>query len=353
VTPLRQSEVTSDLTAASTRILHDAVRYPLGSVVELAPGIVARVEMHTWIGATGEQRPGGIRGVSLYHADPPANARAQGIDVSSYQPQIDWAKVAADGVSFAFVKATEGTSHCSATFPAQWNGARAAGLLRGAYHFFRVAAGTAQIDSFVDVLAESGDLGDLPPVLDVEWQRMQAPLAGVAPEAFADAVEACVDRLASLTRRRPLVYTAPGFWPLLPMRGTLAAKSDLWLAKYGPEPAPGACPPWPRWAFWQYTDRRNVPGIGQDDANVFCGSLDELRAYASTGALPRAPVDLSTVAQQQDALRRLGYDPGPTDGRPGPHTTAAVEAFQRAHGLAVTGTVGPLTVAALRAALDA
>lgn len=60
-----------------------------------------------------------------------------GIDVSAYQPHIDWRAVAAGGDSFAFVKATEGASYVSPTFREQRDGAKAAGLLVGAYHFAR------------------------------------------------------------------------------------------------------------------------------------------------------------------------------------------------------------------------
>lgn len=39
-------------------------------------------------------------------------AAPQGIDVSSYQPSINWATVKANGVAFAYIKATEGTGTC-------------------------------------------------------------------------------------------------------------------------------------------------------------------------------------------------------------------------------------------------
>ena len=37
-------------------------------------------------------------------------AQPKGIDVSNYQPSINWATVKANGISFAYIKATEGTS---------------------------------------------------------------------------------------------------------------------------------------------------------------------------------------------------------------------------------------------------
>lgn len=62
--------------------------------------------------------------------------------------------------------------------------------------------------------------------------------------------------------------------------------------------------------------------------------------------------DLRTTAGLQRALDRLGFDPGPLDGIPGPRTTAAVKAFQEADGsLAVDGIYGPMTRAAIEIAL--
>jgi hypothetical protein len=39
-------------------------------------------------------------------------AQPEGIDVSSHQPGVNWASVKANGVEFAYIKATEGTSAC-------------------------------------------------------------------------------------------------------------------------------------------------------------------------------------------------------------------------------------------------
>lgn len=50
-----------------------------------------------------------------------------------------------------------------------------------------------------------------------------------------------------------------------------------------------------------------------------------------------------TVAQIQDALTRAGEEPGPIDGKMGPKTRLATEAFQRKEKLIVDGVVGPQT----------
>ena len=60
-----------------------------------------------------------------------------GIDVSYWNAGIDWPKVRAAGQRYVFIKASEGDYYADPTFDENWRGAKTAGLLRGAYHFFR------------------------------------------------------------------------------------------------------------------------------------------------------------------------------------------------------------------------
>jgi hypothetical protein len=99
-----------------------------------------------------------------------ARAQPQGIDVSGFQPNVNWATVKANGISFAFIKATEGTSEfifpalfllfklkfsliafISSSFSSQYTGATNAGLIRGAYHFAHPdsSSGAAQAKFFL------------------------------------------------------------------------------------------------------------------------------------------------------------------------------------------------------------
>lgn len=73
-----------------------------------------------------------------------------GIDVSHHQGQIDWRRVRQDGISFTYVKATEGGDWTDPRFEMNWRGAGEAGLRRGAYHFFTLCrAGEAQAKHFL------------------------------------------------------------------------------------------------------------------------------------------------------------------------------------------------------------
>src|SRR5262249_36110475 len=66
----------------------------------------------------------------------PWDYAVHGTDVSKYQTSVAWADAKAAGISFAFLKATEGGDRVDDNFAENWRNARAAGVPRGAYHFF-------------------------------------------------------------------------------------------------------------------------------------------------------------------------------------------------------------------------
>ncbi|WP_078850074.1 glycoside hydrolase family 25 protein [Streptomyces sp. NRRL F-5126] len=62
-------------------------------------------------------------------------ATSRGVDVSAYQGVQDWAARKAEGVVFAFAKASEGQTTHDARFATHIGGIKRAGLVPGAYHF--------------------------------------------------------------------------------------------------------------------------------------------------------------------------------------------------------------------------
>lgn len=54
-----------------------------------------------------------------------------GVDVSSYQGEVNWSTLTEQGVRFAFCKATEGSGHVDPTFQQNWQNAQEAGVLTG------------------------------------------------------------------------------------------------------------------------------------------------------------------------------------------------------------------------------
>ena len=81
--------------------------------------------------------------------------------------------------------------------------------------------------------------------------------------------------------------------------------------------------------------------------NIQTGRVLGASTYSFSSHLGRG-ASSDAVSQLQDRLRAEGFFTFPTStGFYGPITFAAVQAYQRAHGIPATGFVGPLTLAAL------
>lgn len=193
----------------------------------------------------------------------------QGIDVSHYQGTIDWQQVAQAGIRFVFVKATQGITVVDPQFQTNWQGAKAAGLLRGAYHFFEPDDDPGlQVQNLLAALG--GDPGELPPALDVETHGDAVQiLAGV--QSWIALVEAALGRTV-------ILYTSPGFWKTLGAPGLPG--QPLWIAEYGVS-APKLPAGWTDWTFWQSSQSGTVAGIqGAVDLDEFQGTLEDLQRLA-------------------------------------------------------------------------
>ena len=95
-----------------------------------------------------------------------------------------------------------------------------------------------------------------------------------------------------------------------------------------------------------------APGFAQDREAQTERGESFATALSSAGLLSRgagygSPGGSKVVRGLQARLRKLEYEPGPIDGLLGPLTEGAILRFQRAHGLAVDGVVGPQTKASL------
>src|SRR5215211_435513 len=118
---------------------------------------------------------------------------------------------------------------------------------------------------------------------------------------------------------------------------------------YAPGPVDGLYGPLTEGAVRRYqrTHRLAVDGVVGPQTRAAISS-------PSRGGLTREirlgdQGDPAAVGELQRQLRSLGHQPGPVDGVYGPRTQAAVEGFQRAHGLAADGMVGPQTAGLLLA----
>lgn len=198
-----------------------------------------------------------------------SNGNAQGIDVSHYQGTVSWAEVRQAGIEFAFAKATDGLTWVDPQFATNWPGMKAAGLLRGAYHFFEPADDAAEQAEFFLATVQPA-AGDLPPALDVEK-------AGSSGTALWQGVETWLTTVAAATGLLPFLYVDPTFASENEIPAALAAY-PLWIANYGVA-QPTLPAGWTAWQIWQRSESGSVAGVsGTVDLDVADGSIANLLA---------------------------------------------------------------------------
>jgi lysozyme len=194
-----------------------------------------------------------------------------GVDVSHFQGAVDWSAVAAAGVRFAFVKATDGVDGVDPRFAENWAGAKDAGILRGAYHFFRPALDAQRQAAHFGRVVTMDDMA-LPPALDVEVTE------GLAPPELQAGIRTWLATVQAAFGCTPILYTDPSFW-----RENVAADFSsypLWLACYAEKPEVPSS--WEALTFWQHTDRGDVSGIsGHVDLDYCALAYDELRKLSA------------------------------------------------------------------------
>lgn len=228
----------------------------------------------------------------------------QGIDVSRWQADIDWAKVRSAGTRFAFIKATEGGDHLDPMFRRNWEGAKRAGVPRSAYHFvWWCRPARDQVRWMKRHIPRDADA--LPPVLDVEWNGHSKTCGNKIPrERALSMIREMLRGLEEHTGKKPIIYTDITFhedvlegelneYPFW-IRSTAAPA----LARYNRD----------RWEFWQFTTTGRVPGIvGDVDRNAFYGSERDFVAWKQgrydIGTRRMIPSD-SRVAQRATPVPR-------------------------------------------------
>jgi len=201
-----------------------------------------------------------------------------GIDVSHFQHDIDWAAAAASGIGFAFIKATEGVRTVDPQFHANWQAAKNAGLLRGAYHFFHPAFPVVEQAELLLRTVGSLEPGDLPPALDLETPDAWTGIAVTDRTALAlNWLETIEQRLGVM----PIVYLSPAFAIEVLGSATTLARFPVWFAHHTDAAAPQIAAPWDSWTFWQYSGNGQAAGVTLPvDLDRFNGSLDDLRKLA-------------------------------------------------------------------------
>ncbi|MFV0294005.1 MAG: GH25 family lysozyme [Paracoccus sp. (in: a-proteobacteria)] len=225
-----------------------------------------------WVGGTVPQL--GDRKPHSWQGGHPYNLQVHGIDISRWQGNIDWGRVRSSGISFAFLKATEGGDHVDPNFQRYWREAGNARIPRGAYHYYYFCrSGAEQANWFIRNVPRQA--GSLPPVLDIEWTHSRScPRRPGSAEILREASQ-FISILERHYGQRPIVYTTVDFYR---ETGIGRLNAEFWLRSVADHPR--KVYPRQRWSFWQYTGTGTVPGIrGDVDLNAFVGNVAQWQAW--------------------------------------------------------------------------
>ena len=171
--------------------------------------------------------------VPLPQLDPLATVA--GMDVSAHQGNVDWQSWWNQGMRFAYVKATEGTSYTNPYFAQQYNGSYNVGMIRGAYHFALPdrSSGAVQANYFVDHGGGwSRDGKTLPGALDIEYNPYGDNCYGLAKGQMTAWIKDFSDTYHARTGRWPVIYTSTNWWNGC-VDGDFSSTNPLWVARYG------------------------------------------------------------------------------------------------------------------------
>jgi GH25 family lysozyme M1 (1,4-beta-N-acetylmuramidase) len=198
----------------------------------------------------------------------------QGVDVSQFQPNVDWSKAAHDGTDFAIFKTSEGADfHDPSGTAGRLNAIRHAGITAGTYHFMRPQpgrSGAVEGRFYAHTLRQLGiGSGDIRPFFDLEVTQLNP--AGTCTYLHR-AIKAVRNRLHVSAG----VYTFPSFAKTyLSGCGKWLTRKVLWIANPGVDQPDIA--PWGGYAIWQYTFTGHLDGVpGQVDLDRLPGGRPAL-----------------------------------------------------------------------------
>ena len=181
-----------------------------------------------------------------------------GIDVSSHQGSIQWQRVAGDEIRFAYIKATEGSDFTDRRFVENWRGAGAAGLRRGAYHYFTLCTpGADQAANFLRIAPP--DAGALPPAVNLELVGNCATRPSRAD--LERELAAFLERVEGAWHVPMVLYVGDEWERMYPSRKRLGR--TLWQLRVLRRPRQA------QWVVWQVHGLAHVEGVkGRVDLDV-------------------------------------------------------------------------------------
>lgn len=298
-----------------------------------------------------------------------------GIDVSMYQKDIEFNRIP-DKVKYVYIKATEGMDYIDPALNTLYEKAKNSNKLFGFYHFMsELTDPIRQAEDFYDAIKNKSYT--LIPVLDIESNNKQR-----SKEEVTDRALQFLKKFKELSNIDCIVYTYTSF--ANSYLDNRLSSFKCWIADYNSSQTVNANSVWSTFVGHQYSGTGTVQGYnGQIDLNNFTSSI-ELNSNATTNV--NAATNKITVNshlrdfqsaynrvcgknilvdgiwgnQSNAAVNSIILKNGSrndlvawvqirigkctVDGIFGPVTKQAVMEYQKSHGLAVDGIVGPNTL---------
>jgi lysozyme len=255
--------------------------------------------------------PGTLMGALFIRGGNMPDTRTELPDVSDWDgEEINFARMKQTGCIAIIAKASQLTP--SSHFARYWREARAAGMLRGAYHYLDWRGSeVAQAELFVSVL--QNDPGELPPFLDLEMYPEKYGLKAMD-------VQAKVRRFLTIVETRlgktPGIYVGWYYWNDWGSNDAWFARFPFWLPWYAAETVIKVPRPWKTWDFWQYTDKGNPVPYGvvatNLDMNKYCGPAAQMLVKYGPAPTPApvVPVPANLYRVVKDANPNVRSSPG-------------------------------------------
>lgn len=259
----------------------------------------------------------------------------KGIDVSKHQGNIDWAKVKADGIEFAIIRAGYGKNTVDEKFKQNVQGCISNNIPFGFYWFLyctNVAEATQNAVKFADTIAPYKDKIKMKVWCDFEYDTdKKANAKGVVftKQLRTDCVKAFCETLKSYGYEVGN-YANPDY-----IKNKFnAIPYPLWYAKYSLLKGSQDC------FMWQYSSKGTVKGIS--------GNVDMNKCYIdSIPDKPKVAKNTLKRGAKGDEVKILQLDLNyfgaklTVDGSFGGNTETALKDWQKKNGLTVDGSYGP------------
>lgn len=250
--------------------------------------------------------------VSSIAFGPSSSTIYQGIDVSSWQGNINFAQVKNAGIDIAYIKSSEGVSYIDPYFGRNYQNAKANGLKVGFYHYVTartVEEARNQANFFAKVI--SGKEPDCKLAMDFE------SFGNLSVNQINEISKVFLETLQNATNKEVLIYS--NSYTARTILSSDLAIYPLWVANYGVS-EPGGNDKWNTWVGWQYTSTGRVTGIsGNVDRDKFTDGV--LLSNTSpiptpdSPSTPEEPIENGTIiytVKSGDTLSKIAREYGTT-----------------------------------------